>query len=148
MNNRLDNELVDLCASNNLSLGALQETINLLGSRLSSQNPSFIHKACYNENVTLEMVQLLHNIWPEALQLGDDYGSLPIHSLCTNVKLDDTNSLDILLYMLSIDPTLAREVDGDDYLPIKLLLKTNLLPFAKNLSISILNHCGLNQVHR
>ena len=133
MNNRLDNELVDLCASNNLSLGALQETINLLGSRLSSQNPSCFHKACYNENVTLEMVQLLHNTLPGALQLSDNYGSLPIHRLCCNQELDGTNSLDILRFMLSIDPTLAREVDGDDYLPINVAVEYKSIAFCKEL---------------
>ena len=133
MNNRLDNELVDLCASNNLSLVALQETINLLGSRLSSQNPGCIHKACYNENVTLEMVQLLHNTLPGALQLSDNYGSLPIHRLCYNQELDGTNSLDILRFMLSIDPTLAREVDGDDYLPINVAVEYKSIAFCKEL---------------
>ena len=70
------NELADLCESNNLSLGALQEIINSLGPRLSSQNPSCLDKACWNEKVTLEIVQLLYNTLPGALRLRDRYGSL------------------------------------------------------------------------
>ena len=121
MNNNIpDNELYDLCASNNLSFDALQETINLLGPQhVSSQYPySCLHKACYNENVTLEIVQLLHNTFPDALRLRDNDEWLPIHCLCCNDDLDDSNSLDILQFMLEIDPTLSREVGYADYLPI------------------------------
>ena len=103
MNNRLDNELAVLCASKNLSLDALQEKINFLGPRLSSQDPSCFHKACRNKKVTLEIVQLLYNIWPEALRLRNNYEWLPIHCLCCNKDLDDTTSLDILRFMLEID---------------------------------------------
>ena len=78
---RPDNELYDLCASNKLSLGALQEIINTLGHRVSSQNPSCFRRACFNKKVTLEIIQLLHNTLPGALRLRDDDGSLPIHNL-------------------------------------------------------------------
>ena len=119
MNNILvDNELLIFCSSNDLLFDGLQELINLLGSRVSSQNPSCFHHACMNEKVTLEIVQLLFNTWPEALRLRDGYGCLPIHHLCLNKKLDDTNSLDILRFMLNIDPTLPREVEDAGYLPL------------------------------
>ena len=77
--------------------------------------------------MTLEIVQLLHNT------LGDDYGSLPIHRLCTNGKLDDTNSIDILRFMLDIDPTLSREVNGDDWLPIHHAAQCKSTAFCKEL---------------
>ena len=117
MNNNIpDNELLNLCASNDLSLGALQETINALGQRVSSQNPLCFHKACGNENVTLQIVQLLHSICntlPDVLRLRDNYGRLPIYKLCRNEDLDDTSSLDILRFMLEIDPNLPRELMGN-----------------------------------
>ena len=121
MNNISDNELLELCGSDDLSLVTLQEMINALGPRLSSQNPVCVHRACGNENVTLEIVQLLHNkwpgllhnTWPGALQLRNDDGWLPLHFLCCNEALDETNSLDILRFMLSIDPTLPRELVGN-----------------------------------
>ena len=131
MNNRLDNELADLCASNNLSLGALQETINLIGPRLSSQNPSCFHKACMNKNVTLEIVQLLYDTFPEVLRLQDDDGDLPIHRLCCNNDLDYINSLDILRFMLEIDPNLPREVDDRGYLPIHVAVQYKTNAFCK-----------------
>ena len=88
MNNRSDNELYDLCASKNLSFDALQERINLLGPRLSSQNQLCFYEACMNKNVTLEIVQLLYNTLSEAFHLRDYDGSLPIHNLCRNGDLD------------------------------------------------------------
>ena len=76
------NELLELCGSDDLSFDALQEKINTLGPRLSSQSQLCFHRACENENVTLEIVQLLYNILPEALRLRDDIRDLPIHHLC------------------------------------------------------------------
>ena len=118
MDNITDNELYELCSSNNLSLGALQETINLLGPRVSSQNPLCFHKACMNKKVTLEIVQLLYNTLPGALQLRDDAGCLPIHRLCYNINLDENDSVVILRFMLEVDPTLPRETNNHGYLPI------------------------------
>ena len=128
MDNRSDNELLELCASNNLSFDVLQETINLLGPRVSSQNPLCFHNACGNK-VTLEIVQLLHNTLPGALQLRDNYGCLPIHYLCCNQDLDYVASLDVLRFMLEIDPTLPMEV-GDGIFQFIQLFNTNRQPSA------------------
>ena len=128
-------ELLELCGSGDLSLGALQEIINALGPRLSSQNPSCLLLACKNKKVTLEIVKLLHNTLPEALRLRDGDGYLPIHHLCRNGDLDETNSLNILRFMLSIDPTLPRElqVDGNDCLPIHYAVANKSTAFCKEL---------------
>ena len=116
---RPDTELLELCASNKLSLDALQETINIIGPRVSSQNPSCFHDACGNKNVvTLGIVQLLHNTLPEALRLRDDFGDLPIHHLCLNKDLDETVAVDILRFMLEVDPNLVRGVGYAGHLPI------------------------------
>ena len=133
MNNISGNELYELCASNNLSLDALQEIINRLGPRLSSQNPSCFHKACGNNKVTLEIVRLLYNTLPGALQLRDNYGWLPIHRLCRNRDLDDTASLDILRFMLEVDPNLPREVAGNVCLPIHYAVDRKSTTFCKEL---------------
>ena len=113
----MSNELYDLCKSDNLSLGALQEKMNNLGSCASSQSYCLL-LACNNKKGTLEIVQLLHNTWPGALRLRDDIGWLPIHYLCYNKDLDENASLDILRFMLEIDPNLPREVDESGWLPI------------------------------
>ena len=130
MNNISGNELVDLCTSDNLSLGALQETINILGPRVSSQNPSCFHKACMNKDVTLEIIQLLYNTLSGALRLRNNDGELPIHLLCDNEELDDTTSLDILRFMLEIDPTLPSEVDEYGYLPIHIAVQYKSTTFC------------------
>ena len=120
-----------LCGSNDLSLDALQETINLLGPRVSSQDPSCIYQACANEMVTLAIVQLLYNTLPGALRLRNEYNRLPIHYLCGNYDLDDTASIDILQFMLNINHTLPREVDNFGYLPIHSAVKYKSTAFCK-----------------
>ena len=128
-------ELLELCESADLSLATLQEKINTLGPHVSSSQQSQIcfHRACYNEKVTLEIVQILYNTFPGALQLRDNDGRLPIHYLCLNKNLDDTVSIDILRFMLKIDPTLPREVDGFDgsRLPVHLAVKYKSTTFCK-----------------
>ena len=124
-------ELLELCGSDDLSLDALQKTINSLGTRVSSQSLCF-HRACMNENVTLEIVQLLYSIWPDVLQLRDNHGWLPIHYLCYNKDLDDTSSIDILRFMLDIDHTLPREVDDvNGCLPIQMAVQFKSTRFCK-----------------
>ena len=126
------NQLADVCVSDDLSLNALQEIINRLGPLAASQSCCF-HHACGNENVTLKIIQLLYNTFPGALLLRDDDGWLPIHRLCSNKDLDDANSLEILRFMLSIDPTLPRKTDGDDYLPIHHAVCYKSAAFCKEL---------------
>ena len=131
MSGRSDIELLNLCASDYLSLDSLQETINNLGPQLSSQDPSCFHKACSNENATLKIVQILYNMWPEALRLRDEDGDLPVHNLCCNADLDETASLDIQRFMLEIDPTLVREEMGDGSLPIQYAVRHKSTAFCK-----------------
>jgi len=77
-----------------------------------------LYMACENKGVNLEVVQMLYNSWPEALRVSSGHNELPIHELCCNKKLANTTAIDVLRFMLSIDPTLVRERDGLDYLPI------------------------------
>ena len=138
--------LLELCESDDLSFDALQEKVNSLRPHelVLLQNQLCFHEACANENVTLKIVQLLYNILPGALRLRDGAEYLPIHHLCCNVDLDDTNSIDILRFMLDIDPNLSREVVGDDgYLPIHYAVDNKSTAFCKNLLMHIQNHCGL-----
>jgi len=74
--------------------------------------------ACGNNGLNLEVVQMLYNSWPEAIHVSSVHNELPIHELCCNAMLANTTALSILRFMLSIDPTLVRERDGLDYLPI------------------------------
>ena len=149
----MSEELLELCGSENLSLDALQELINCLGPRASSsqnqlcllQAPLCLLHACGNKKVTLEIVQLLHSIWA---------GALPIHQLCHNKDLDDTNSIDILRFMLSIDSNLSRvEMNESDYLPIHYAVANKSTAFCKELidaypeSLRIVAGDGLLPIH-
>ena len=145
--------LLELCESDDLSLDALQEIINDLGPRLPSQNSSCIHKACGNKKVTLEIVQLLYNTLPEAFRLRDGAGYRPIHHLCYNKDLDETNSLNILRFMLYNDPTLPREVDGDNWLPLHFAVQYKSTTFCKKLidaypeSLAVRTRIGSLPIH-
>jgi len=71
--------------------------------------------------------------FPEALQLRDDDGDLPIHNLCYNENLDDTTSIDILRFILNTDPTSLREVVDDGYLPLHYAVAYKSTTFCKEL---------------
>ena len=97
---------------------------------ISSQQMTPLHLACKNKCITLEIVHLLFNRWPEAIGLHDDNGFLPIHELCYNTKLDDIASNDILRFMI-MDPTLLRERDAEGYLPIHIAVSQKSFAFCK-----------------
>ena len=96
-------------------------------------NQTLLHIACDNASVDKAIFQLIHSSWPEALHLRDGYGDLSIHHLCLNKKLDDTRSLDILQFMLEIDPNLLRGVDDNDYLPLHYAVMNKATTFCKEL---------------
>ena len=80
-----------------------------------------LNMACSNERITLHIVKLLYNLWPGAIRSNELNGWLPIHEICHNRKLDQIISLDILRFMIDIDPMLPREREnsnGRGYLPI------------------------------
>ena len=102
-----------------------------LESLVSSQSQLCLH--CFSKKVTLKIVQLLHNTLPGSLWLRNDDGGFPIHNLCHNEDLDDTNSLDILQFMLEIDPNLSREVNGNGCLPVRYAIHYKSTAFCKEL---------------
>ena len=55
---------------------------------------------------------------------------LPIHDLCCNSYLDEVNSIDILHFMISVDPTLVREISDDGY-PIHYAVANKSTEFCK-----------------
>ena len=68
--------------------------------------------ACCNKAVNLSIVELLFNSIPERNRnLIDGHNKHPIHELSLNSKLDDDVSLEILRFMLDIDPTISQVRD-------------------------------------
>ena len=82
-------------------------------------NETPLQIACgMNKCLTLETVQLLVNAWPESIRQRGSYGNLPLHDLCRNKDLDESASVEVLQFMLKVDPTLPRRMNDDDYFPI------------------------------
>ena len=99
-----------------------------------SSNQTLLHIACDNASVDKAIFQLIYSSWPEALHLRDEYGDLSIHHMCENRNMDDNASLDILRFMLNIDPTLSSEIDGDnEYLPLHYAVDHKSTTFCKEL---------------
>ena len=125
-----------------LSHPNINEILDIIMYLLESE-PSSIHKTdglgrtplhvvCGNEGVNLEVVQFIYNAWPEAISIGCSRGRFPIHELCLHEILDDnTHSLDILRFMLDIDPSLVREGDEEMFLPIHLAVDGMSFAFCK-----------------
>jgi len=67
--------------------------------------------ACGNKAVNLAIMEFLFNSIPEGSDLIDGHNKHPIHDLCGNKMLDDDVSLEILRFMLDIDPTLPQMRD-------------------------------------
>jgi len=94
----------------------LQYLVNAEPSSLHETNNFYGRKplniACENEAVNLSIVELLFNSIPEENRnLIDGHDKHPIHQLCANKKLDDDVSLEILQFMLDIDPSLPQMLD-------------------------------------
>ena len=66
--------------------------------RTSDAEKTPLHIACSSRYITLEILQFIYNLWPEAgrIPTWDDSEFFPIHELCINEYLDDETSLDIL----------------------------------------------------
>ena len=100
-------DLEDCCGSDSISLNALQEKIRFIPSN-AVQKSSFLHQACSNKNITMEIIECLLDVYPAAA------------NNCTDVVIPNKS-----------DPTRAYPLDlvcCDDYCPssvIDLLLKKN-----------------------
>jgi len=112
---------IHACVYERSNLGA-QETLKYL----LEQDPSSIRMvdvngktplnlACAYSYLRFKMFELLFIAWPDAIRVRDNMGSLAIHNLCLS---KGSRGKSILRFMLSIDPTLAREVIAGGYLPI------------------------------
>jgi len=101
--------------------------------RASDAEKTPLHIACSSRYITLEILQFIYNLWPEAgrIPTWDDDSSFPIHELCINEYLDDETSLDILTFMLGADPSLVRLRDNMCGFPIHNAVGRKAFDFCK-----------------
>ena len=80
-----------LCSSEDLSLDKLQRMTEGI-SLENLHNSSFLHRVCFNENITLEMVQFLLDLYPQAINFNislpeaEIFSAFPLHMACRNYE--------------------------------------------------------------
>ena len=77
-----------------------------------------LHSACDFPNVTFEIIQLLISASPASVRTVTDDGSMPLHQLCMNSKLDDATGLKILKLLIEKYPEAVRHANNRGRLPI------------------------------
>ena len=85
---------------------------------LSSTGETPLHVICGNKYVTLSVVQLLIDAFPESLRHQDSNGLMPLHKLCENNNLDEAIGLEILKLLLERYPESVRHATRIGNLPI------------------------------
>jgi len=109
--------------------------------------------ACCNKHITLDTIQCLYNAYREAIHIPDTCGWLPIHELAHNIELEEAASVEILQFMLNIDPTVARERIDDGCLPIHHAIDKKATDFCKLLidvypeSLRVRSSDGILPIH-
>jgi ankyrin repeat protein len=85
---------------------------------LISTGETPLHIACRIENVTLEIVQLLVDAFPESLCHEENKGYIPLHLLCLNKNLDEEVRWDILKLLMGRCLEPVRHAATESNLPI------------------------------
>ena len=67
-----------------------------------------LHSICFNKNVTLGMVQLIIDAYPDSIRHENNYGCMPLHQLCRSKGLNDEVGLKILKLLLERCPESVR----------------------------------------
>jgi len=94
------------------------ETVPSSRYQFDGYHRSPLHIALRNGGITLEVVKLLLNAWPEAIYHRSINGGLPFYMLCGNADLDEKIWFDIFHHLIDIDPTIVRNRLVDRELPI------------------------------
>ena len=90
-----------------------------------------LHYACYNKNVTPKIVELLIDAAPNSVRCVTNEGSMPLHILCDNSKVDEGTAMQILKLLIEKYPEAVRHTDNDGDLPIHLASKRRSLEFCR-----------------
>lgn len=138
-------KLYKLCQSNNLSLNALQQEVDLRGPcaiREACEECAYLYmffnKACRNENITLEIINYLLGTFPKAasfyLPLGEDTD----YELDTNpplylyLELNDTVDLEIVKVLYDAYPEAIEMKDYYENAKLKHKSNESLIHFMSS----------------
>jgi ankyrin repeat protein len=121
-------QIEQLCESDVLSIESLQRIIDEdIIDMEDIKNSSFFHRACYNKHISLDIVNFLFDIYPEAAEIKAEHycphpaektTSYPLHLACLNNHCNN----DIVVAILKRHPDavlhmcmIGRELQIGDY---------------------------------
>jgi len=119
----IDDKYEELKSLIDLDRSVLQSTVNNNGNRKFP-----IHVACSNPHVTLRIIKLLLNGWPESISHQNQLGDFPIHYLCRNDDLDEAVLVQILALFVKEHPESVHREDSEGELPIHMAATLGMSP--------------------
>ena len=90
-----------------------------------------LHTISINRNVTLGMVQLLIDAFPDSVSHENREGWIPFHTLCYHRNVDEEAGLEILKLLLKKCPDSVQRADEYGFLPIHLAALYQSLEFCR-----------------
>ena len=116
-------------------IGILIEASRFLTSRrcplFNNNGATFLHQACLDKRISLQLVQFLLEAWPRDAGQTDQYGNCPLHTFCVKQWVDGEPELEILSLLVKSCPDALRWRNVHGYLPIHLAASTKSPAFCK-----------------
>ena len=106
--------------------------------------------ACYNKNITLNIIQLLIDASPTSVRTVDNGGRVPLHYFC---EKDGTAAVEILKLLIEKCTEAVRHVDNDGDLPLHVACVSMSPEFCRELIVAypgserITNSIGVLPLH-
>ena len=93
---------------------------------LQFQGASLLHFACGQQYTSssieagIQMINVIFDAHPESVRSVNNEGSMPLHFLCNNGKVDKASAMRILMFLLEKHPDAVQHPDSKGRLPIQL----------------------------
>lgn len=107
------------------NLGSHLDIINMLIERNPSavevtdeNGESLLHLGCRNKSMTLQIAKFLVEKRNDLTHQLDSHGCFPLHSLCLDSNIDEATSLEILNFLVEMNPESVRHRAGSGCLAI------------------------------
>jgi len=110
----MSTKLEEACKSDSISVGLLQETTKMIPTNLIAGS-CFLHQACLNKNVTLEVIEYLLDYHPKAANIDHTYTwykdwrmtkkAYPLHMACINETCSDS----VIQFLVEANPAALTE---------------------------------------